>query len=50
MYLRVTEKIKNNNNVHLRERDWVKEKKEKKKEKEKIHTVAMFKIVTGMQD
>ena len=44
MCLRVTEKIKNNNNVHLRERDWVKEKKEK------IHTIAMFKIVTGMQD
>ena len=47
MCLRVTEKIKNNNNVHLRERDWVKEKKEKEKEK-KIHNVAMFKIVTGM--
>ena len=32
-----------------RETGW-KRKKKKKKEKEKIHTVAMFKIVTGMQD
>ena len=34
--------------MHIWERETGWKRKKKKKEKEKIHTVAMFKIVTGM--
>lgn len=45
MCLSVTERIKNDN-ARLRER--LGERERIKKEKEKMHTIAMFEIVTGM--